>query len=246
MSKKKNGNNIIEFSEGTIAEKKSQRIKATELKQFEPLTENQSKFFNAYKNGDYFIMLCGSAGTGKSFIALYKAIEEVMDKDSFFKKIVIVRSIVPGRDIGFLPGSLEEKQALYELPYEEICYTLFNRKDAYEALKECGRVRFLTTTSLRGLSLDDSIIVVDEFQNCNWGELNTIMGRIGNRSKIIFCGDYKQNDLTKSNKDVSAFHDFVKVAKNMRSFTEIYFTPEDIVRSNLTKEWIMSCEQMGY
>ena len=135
---------------------------------------------------------------------------------------------------------------MYELPYEEICHTLFGRKDAYEALKEGGRIRFLTTTSLRGLSLDDSIIIVDEFQNCNWSELNTIMGRIGSRSKIIFCGDYKQNDLTKSNKDVSAFHDFVKVAKNMKCFTEIYFTPEDIVRSNLTKEWIISCEELGY
>jgi len=245
LSKKRNSNNIIEFSEGTV-EKKPQRIKPAELKQFEPLTSNQGKFFEAYKRGDYFMMLCGSAGTGKSFIALYQAIKEVMDKDSYFKKIVIVRSIVPGREIGFLPGSLEEKQALYELPYEEICHTLFGRKDAYEALKEGSRIRFLTTTSLRGLSLDDSIIIVDEFQNCNWSELNTIMGRIGSRSKIIFCGDYKQNDLTKSNKDVSAFHDFVKVAKNMKSFTEIYFTPEDIVRSNLTKEWIISCEQLGY
>jgi predicted ribonuclease YlaK len=244
LSKRKNSNNIIELSDGT--EKKPQRIKATELKTFEPLTTNQQLFFEAYGRGDYFVMLCGSAGTGKSFIALYQAIKEVLDRESYFKKIVIVRSIVPGRDIGFLPGSLEEKQALYELPYEEICQTLFGRKDAYEALKEGGRIRFLTTTSLRGLSLDDSIIIVDEFQNCNWSELNTIMGRIGSRSKIIFCGDYKQNDLTKSNKDVSAFHDFVKVAKNMKSFTEIYFTPEDIVRSNLTKEWIISCEELGY
>lgn len=222
------------------------RLKASDIRQFHPLTENQNKFFVSYDRSDYFIMLSGSAGTGKTFVAMYKALQEVFDKDSYFERLVIVRSIVPGRDVGFLPGSLEEKQALYELPYVEICQTIFGRKDAYDVLKESGVVRFLSTTSLRGLSIDDSIIIVDEFQNCNWGELNTIMGRIGNRSKIIFCGDYKQNDLNKSSKDMSAFHDFVKVAGNMKSFTPIYFTPEDIVRSNLAKEWIISCEQLNY
>jgi len=254
MSKKKNSQNTnltstesnFEFSSNTENTKKPARIKANELRTFEPLTENQAKFFEAYKRGDYFMMLTGSAGTGKTFIALYKAIEEVLDRSSYFQKIVIVRSIVPGRDIGFLPGSLEDKEALYELPYVEVCQTLFGRKDAYDAMKECGRIRFLSTTSLRGLSIDDSIIIVDEFQNCNWSEINTIMGRIGSRSKIIFCGDYKQNDLMRNTKDVSAFHDFVKVAGNMPSFTPIYFTPNDIVRSSLTKDWIISCEQLGY
>ena len=222
------------------------RIKPSELRTFEPLTANQRTFFDNYDRGDYFVMLTGSAGTGKSFIACYKAIKEVYDKTTSFKRVVIVRSTVQGRDIGFLPGNLEEKANLYELPYVEIFKILFNRHNAYECLKEADKVRFITTTSLRGLTIDDSIIIVDEFQNCNWGELNTIMGRIGFRSKIIFCGDYKQNDLTKTTKDTSAYHDFVRVARGMSSFTEIYFTPEDIVRSSLTKEWIISCEKLGY
>ena len=246
MSKKKSANNsIIELESEQPKLNTPHRVKPSELRKFEPLTDNQKKFFDAYARGDYFVMLTGSAGTGKSFIACYKAIEEVYDKTSSFRRVVIVRSAVPSRDIGFLPGSLDEKSQIYELPYMEIFKTLFNRRDAYDQLKESTRVEFLTTTSLRGVTIDDAIIIVDEFQNCNWGEINTIMSRVGNRSKIILCGDFKQNDLTKSSKDTSAFHDFVKVARIMPSFTEIYFTPDDIVRSSLVKDWIVACEKLG-
>lgn len=219
------------------------RIKIDHLKTLSPLTERQSTFLEAYNRGDYFIGCFGSAGTGKTTLPLYKGIEEVLSKDNPFKQVVVVRSAVATRDIGFLPGTQEEKEEMYELPYIEISAMLFDRPDAWVRLKEQGYCRFLTTTALRGISIDDSIIIVDEVQNLNWGEVNTVMGRIGHRSKIIFCGDFKQSDLTKTPRDSTAFHDFVKVARDMPSFTEIYYTPEDIVRSSLTRDWIMSCER---
>ena len=241
MSKKKNGNTEIFLSEQV--EKKPQRIKAAELKKFDPLTENQSKFFEAYKRGDYFTMLCGSAGTGKSFIACYKAMEEVLDKTSSFHRVVIVRSAVQSRDLGFTPGSVEEKMSLYEQPYMQIYHTLFGRRDAYEALKECGRIEFISTSFIRGMSFDDAIIIVDECQNMTFEELSTIMTRVGYRSKIIFCGDYKQTDLYRNNKDKSGMKKFHEIAKMMPSFTNIEFTTDDIVRSSLVKDFLIAVEK---
>ena len=224
----------------------SLRIKLDHLKTFDALTENQQLFFDMYKGGAYFMGLFGSPGVGKTFLALYKAIEEVLDKTNSFKQVVIVRSIVQLRDVGYLPGSLEEKQEIYELPYKEISSTLFGRADAWDRLKEQGHVRFISTTAIRGISIDDAIIIVDENQNLNWSEVNTIITRVGHRSKIIFCGDFKQTDLIKNKHDQTAFHQFREVAKNMPSFQEIYFTSDDIVRSSLVKNWIVACEKLGY
>lgn len=224
----------------------SLRIKLDHLKTFEPLTENQKLFFEMYKGGAYFMGLFGSPGVGKTFLALYKALEEVLDKSNSFKQVVVVRSLVQLREVGHLPGNLEEKQEIYELPYKEICTTLFGRPDAWDRLKEQNHARFISTTAIRGISIDDAIIIVDENQNLNWSEVNTIITRVGHRSKIIFSGDFKQTDLIKSNKDQTAFHDFLEVARNMKHFQEIYFTPNDIVRSSLVKDWIISCEKLGY
>lgn len=181
-----------------------------------------------------------------TFLALYKAIEEVMDKTNSFKRVVIVRSCVPTRDVGFLPGSLEEKQEVYEMPYKEICTTLFDRPDAYERLKEQGYIRFISTTAIRGISIDDSVILVDEAQSNTYHELSTIISRTGHRSKIIFCGDMRQNDLIKSKNDVSGFLEFQKIARSMREFSEVNFTTDDIVRSSLVKSWIVAAESFGY
>jgi len=222
------------------------KLKLDHLKTFEPLTDNQAKFFEMYKGGGYFMGLFGSPGTGKTFLSMYRAIEEVLSKDNPFKHVVIVRSLVQTRDVGYLPGNIDEKQEIYEMPYREICQTLFGRPDAWDRLKEQGHARFISTTAIRGISIDDSIIIFDECQNANWGEVNTVMSRVGHRSKIIFAGDYKQSDLTKSNKDTSAFHDFRKVATAIPAFQEVYFTPDDIVRSSLVKDWIVSCEKNGY
>lgn len=222
------------------------RLKLDHLKTFEALTDNQEKFFEMYRGGGYFMGLFGSPGTGKTFLSMYRAIEEVLSKDNPFKHVVIVRSLIQTRDVGFLPGNLDEKQEIYEMPYREICQTLFGRPDAWDRLKEQGHARFISTTAIRGISIDDSIIIFDECQNANWAEVNTVMSRVGHRSKIIFAGDYKQSDLNKSNKDVTAFHDFRKVASDIPAFQEVYFTPDDIVRSSLVRDWIVSCEKNGY
>jgi len=223
----------------------SLRIKLDHLKTFEALTNNQQKFFDAYKRGDYFLGLLGSPGVGKTFLALYRAIEEVLDRTNPFEHVVVVRSAVQVRDQGFVPGTLEEKMEIYEVPYKEICETLFGRNDAWDRLKEQGRARFISTTAIRGISIDNSIIVVDECQSMTFHELNSVISRVGHRSKIIFVGDLKQNDLIKSRNDVSGLADFLSVARSMDEYTEISFTPDDIVRSSLVKSWIVACDQKG-
>jgi len=221
------------------------KMRIEDLKTFSPLTDNQRAFFDAYKLGDYFMMLSGSAGTGKSFIALYKALEEIMCRGNSFNQVLIIRSAVQTRDVGYLKGSLEEKTSIYESPYEQIAATLFGKKDAYQRLKEQGYIEFNTTTAIRGMSFDNSIVIVDEMQNMTWGELSTVITRIGHQSKIIFVGDTKQNDLTKKSNEVSGMFEFLKVAESMPEFTRIHFTPDDIVRSSLVKSWIMACEKFG-
>jgi predicted ribonuclease YlaK len=221
------------------------RIRIDDLKTFTPLTDNQKLFFDAYKRQDYFIGLFGSPGVGKTFLALLKGLEEVLDKGNPFDKIVVVRSAVQVRDQGFVPGDLEEKMQIYEQPYVEICNTLFGRQDAWQRLKEQGHARFISTTAIRGISIDDAIIIVDECQSMTWHELSSVITRTGHRSKIIFVGDLKQNDLVKSRNDVSGLQDFLRVAETMTEFTKINFTSEDIVRSSLVKSFIVACEKLG-
>jgi phosphate starvation-inducible protein PhoH len=220
--------------------RQSLTIRIDDLKTFDPLTENQKKFFEAYKMGDYFIALHGVAGTGKTFCALYKAIEEVLDKSNPFNKIIIVRSAVQGRDIGHLPGDVNEKMDIYEQPYRQICETLFGRKDAWNRLEEQHHIEFISTSFIRGMSFDDAIIIVDECQNLCWEEIDTVMTRVGYRSKIIFCGDYRQTDLNKRKNDMSGLLRFFDIAHHMPSFTRIEFTPDDIVRSSLVKDYIIA------
>lgn len=216
------------------------KIKIDHLKTFEPLTENQARFFEAYKRGDYFIALHGVAGTGKTFCALYKALEEVLDKSNPFKKVIVVRSAVQGREIGHLPGDADEKMEIYQQPYVQICHTLFDRRDAWQRLEEQGYVEFISTSFIRGMSFDDAIIVVDEMQNLTFEEIDTVMTRVGYRSKIIWCGDYRQTDLNKKKNDVSGILKFFDIAYHMSAFTRIEFTVEDIVRSSLVRDYILA------
>jgi predicted ribonuclease YlaK len=216
------------------------RIKLDHLKTFDPLTENQKTFFDAYKRGDYFVALHGVAGTGKTFCALYKALEEVLDKNNPFHKIIIVRSAVQGREIGHLPGDVTEKMEIYQQPYVQICETLFGRKDAYTRLVEQNHIEFISTSFIRGMSFDDAIIIVDEMQNLTFEEIDTVMTRVGYRSKIIWCGDYRQTDLNKRKNDVTGILKFFDVANHMNAFTKIEFTVDDIVRSSLVREYIIA------
>lgn len=241
MAKRSNNNITIESNIGMDKpiQSSSLRIKLDNLKTFEPLTNNQQKFFDAYKRGDYFTALHGVAGTGKTFIAVYKALEEVLDKSNPFSKIILVRSAVQSREIGHLPGDVTEKMEIYQQPYRQICETLFGRSDAYQRLEEQGYIEFISTSFIRGMSFDDAIIIVDEMQNMNFEEIDTVMTRVGYRSKIIWCGDYRQTDLRKSN-DKSGILKFFDIAHHMGSFTRIEFTVDDIVRSSLVKDYILA------
>ena len=216
------------------------KIRLDHMKTFQPLTDNQKLFFDAYKRGDYFIALHGVAGTGKTFIALYKALEEVLDKANPFNKIIIVRSAVPSREVGHLPGDIDEKTEIYRQPYQQICDTLFGRSDAYQRLEEQGHIDFISTSFIRGMSFDDAIILVDEMQNMTFEEIDTVMTRVGYRSKIIWCGDYRQTDLNKKKSDVSGILKFFDIAYHMSAFTKIEFTPDDICRSSLVKDYILA------
>jgi phosphate starvation-inducible protein PhoH len=216
------------------------KLKLDHLKTFEPLTENQRLFFDAYKRGDYFIALHGVAGTGKTFCAMYKALEEVLDKSNPFKKVIVVRSAVQSREIGHLPGDVTEKMEIYQQPYRQICETLFGRKDAWDRLDEQNFVEFISTSFIRGMSFDDAIIIVDEMQNMTFEEIDTVMTRVGYRSKIIWCGDYRQTDLNKKRNDVSGILKFFDVAYHMKAFTKIEFDVDDIVRSSLVKDYIIA------
>lgn len=217
------------------------KVSIADLKETFPLTENQETFFNFYRKGNLALLLHGVAGTGKTYIALFNAFQEILQKNSPYQKVVIVRSAVPSRDIGFLPGSDKEKVEVYVQPYEDICARLFPRfgERAYTKLKEQDLVSFMITSYVRGLTLENNIVIVDEAQNMTDMELNSIMTRIGNNSKIIFCGDFRQTDLCKRS-DMSGLKKFMGIANHMPTFRHVEFNIDDIVRSSIVKEYIIA------
>jgi phosphate starvation-inducible PhoH-like protein len=217
------------------------------LKAIQPLTTNQGVFFNNYTS-DKSQVLLGYPGVGKTFLALHRALEEVNKNTNDYRRVIIVRSAVPTRDIGFLPGTMAEKTEVYELPYTSICSELFGRSDAYEILKKHRTVEFITTTAIRGITLDNAIVIVDEFQNMTAHEACSIITRIGIDSKILFCGDILQRDLTSHNeKDVGKF---ISVLEDMTDdFDFTHFDADDICRSDLVGAYIkkkMSKFPRGY
>lgn len=216
-----------------------QKIKIDLLETIKPLTKNQELFFESYRANTEMLVLHGVAGTGKSFIAVYKALEEVLNRATHYDKVIIIRSAVQTREIGHLPGDLAEKLEQYQLPYKQICQALFGRRDAYAMLVDQGSVEFASTSFVRGLTFDDAVIIVDECQNMTWEELDTITTRVGDRSRIVFCGDYRQTDLKKTG-DKSGLFKFLDVLKLMKSYNRIEFGVEDIVRSSLVKEYILA------
>lgn len=211
------------------------------LKHVDPLTVNQERTFDEWED-DQNLLLVGTAGTGKSFLSTYLAMRSILnDKDH--QKLAIIRSVVPTRDMGFLPGSNKEKSKVYEAPYYAIFSELFGRGDAYDYLKNKGVVEFMTTSFVRGITINDCVILVDEFQNMTPSELHSVFTRIGKNCRVIFAGDIKQNDLN-PRKEESGFKDFFKVIDKMRDFSVIEFTREDIVRSSIVKQYIIAREDL--
>ena len=211
-----------------------------------PKTENQAITFSAFAEEKH-LFLHGSAGTGKTFISMYLALRELEYANSPHKKIFLVRSTVPTRDMGFLPGNSKEKTKVYEQPYYAICAELYERGDAYEILKQKNLIEFMTTSFIRGTTLSNCIVIVDESQNLDWMELNSIITRAGENSRFIFCGDFKQDDLTSTRyKEESGIVKFKGVIEQMPDFHMTEFTRDDICRSELVRNYIIACENLGY
>lgn len=214
---------------------KKSNVLGLELQLVRPRTETQRQVFEAYPNSH--LLLHGAPGTGKSFLALYLGLRDVLERQDY-ERVAIVRSTVPTRDVGFLPGTIQEKMAVYESPYHQICSELFHRGDAYDLLTRHGHVEFLSTSFVRGTTLRNAVVIVDEVQNMTDAELNTVVTRLGDGCKLIVCGDIRQCDLKKERSGVA---DFFKIASEMRDqFEVIEFSADDIVRSAFVKSYIIA------
>ena len=224
--------------------KRKRPINADLLNKIEPITDNQKKLFENYKEGKN-IFAYGTAGTGKTFVALYLALKDILDQHTPYNQLYIVRSLVSTREIGFLPGDHEDKSFLYQIPYKNMVKYMFEMPTEadfemlYGNLKTQGTISFWSTSFLRGTTLDKAIVIVDEFQNLNFHELDSIMTRVGQNSKIMFCGDATQTDLIKTN-DRNGVIDFMNILRIMSSIDIIEFSIEDIVRSGLVKEYLLA------
>jgi len=217
-------------------------MKISDMYEFEPLTDNQKKARDAWTNNSHLV-LSGAAGTGKTYLGMYFALEQVLAKDNAIEKLVIIRSIVPTREIGYLPGTKEEKESPYTLPYVDICNEIIDERGAYFKLVLQGKAEFLSTSFIRGTTFDNCVVLVDEMQNLNFHELDSVITRVGENCKLIFCGDYYQSDFEKD-RDKNGLIQFLNILDQLTVFETIEFTWKDIVRSDLVREYIMTKELM--
>ena len=228
---------------------KKKEISSSDLVEVKPITDNQKLVFESYKKGlNQFLFGC--AGTGKTFVSLYLAFQEVLKNETPYERVVMVRSLIPTREIGFLPGDEEDKAALYQVPYANMVQFMFKQPNEqafnilYDRLKSQGSFYFLSTSFLRGLTFDNAIIIVDECQNLNFHELDTIITRVGQDSKIFFCGDFMQTDLTKQN-ERNGLHDFTRILEEMDEFNLTEFSIGDIVRSGFVRSYLIQKTKLG-
>jgi len=229
--------------------KKNKEISSNDLIKVKPITESQKTVFETYKQGKNQFLF-GCAGTGKTFVSLYLALQDVMNLQTKYDKVILVRSLIPTREIGFLPGDEEDKAALYQVPYQNMVKFMFEQPNEqsfnmlYDKLKNQGSLYFLSTSFLRGLTFDNSIIIVDECQNLNFHELDTITTRVGQDSKIIYCGDFSQTDLMKQN-EKNGLHDFLRILEEMQEFNCVEFNIGDIVRSGFVRNYLIQKTKLG-
>ena len=238
-----------QFLEIDMATKNNKEINISNMLTIKPITDNQKIVFNTWKK-EKNQFLFGAAGTGKTFVTLYLALQDVLDLKKPYDKVILVRSLIPTREIGFLPGDEEDKSALYQVPYQNMVQFMFEMPNAqsfnslYDKLKSQASLFFLSTSFLRGLTFDNAIIIVDECQNMNFHELDTIITRVGQDSKISFCGDFDQSDLQKTN-ERNGLHDFLRILEEMDEFNCLEFTIGDIVRSGFVRNYLINKTKMG-
>ena len=228
---------------------KAKDIKLDQMVTVKPITDNQKLAFESYEEGKN-LFLYGAAGTGKTFVSLYLALQDVLSYDNNYECVYLVRSAVPTREIGFLPGDEEDKTALFQIPYQNMVRFMFEQPNEiafmqlYDRLKNQGSLYFLTTSFLRGITLDNAIIIVDECQNLNFHELDSITTRVGQDSKIIFCGDFFQSDLTKQT-ERDGMSRFLRILESMEQFQNIEFSVGDIVRSGFVRDYLINKIKLG-
>ncbi len=228
---------------------KQKEITYNQLNQIKPVTDSQKLVFDTWKQGQNQFLF-GCAGTGKTFVSLYLALSEVLKNETPYDKVIMVRSLIPTREIGFLPGDEEDKAALYQVPYSNMMQFMFEQPNEqafetlYNRIKAQGSYYFLSTSFLRGLTFDNSIIIVDECQNLNFHELDTIITRVGQDSKIVFCGDFSQSDLTKTN-ERNGLMDFLQILQEMEEFNCVEFNIGDIVRSGFVRNYLIQKTKLG-
>jgi predicted ribonuclease YlaK len=243
------GTSPVPFGMSNKQMKRKKPINLDYIRNIDPLTDNQERLFDAYDDGKN-IVAYGAAGTGKTFITLYNALQDVLNEKSPYEKIYIVRSLVATREIGFLPGDHEDKSSLYQIPYKNMVKYMFEMPTdsdfemLYGNLKNQGTISFWSTSFIRGTTLDNAVIIVDEFQNLNFHELDSIITRVGENTKIMFCGDATQSDLIKTN-EKNGIIDFMRILHQMPSMEIIEFGLEDIVRSGLCKEYLVAKAELG-
>ena len=251
MARRKRANSEQPIGVGLTTKqmKRKKPLSSGYLVDIEPLNDNQKQLFKSYKDGKHLVAY-GVAGTGKTFISLYNAINDVLSDTTPYEHIYLVRSLVATREIGFLPGDHEDKADIYQIPYKNMVKYMFQMpSDAdfemlYGNLKAQDTIKFWSTSFLRGTTLDNSIVIVDEFQNLNFHELDSIITRVGENTRIIFCGDASQSDLVKVN-DRNGIVDFMNILRKMPSFDIIEFGIDDIVRSGLVKEYLIAKNELG-
>ena len=232
-----------------MSKKQKLEIGSSNLISVKPITDNQKIVFETWKKKQNQFLF-GCAGTGKTFVSLYLALQDVMNLQTKYDKVVLVRSLIPTREIGFLPGDEEDKAALYQVPYANMVQFMFQQPNEqafsmlYEKLKQQGSLYFLSTSFLRGLTFDNSIIIVDECQNLNFHELDTIITRVGQDSKIVFCGDFGQSDLSRTS-EKNGLHDFLRILEEMEEFNCVEFDIGDIVRSGFVRSYLIQKTKIG-
>tara|TARA_R110000868_G_scaffold173586_2_gene409777 strand:- start:1089 stop:1841 length:753 start_codon:yes stop_codon:yes gene_type:complete len=249
MARRKRAEQPIGVGLTTRQAKRKKPLNGEYLLDIDPLTDNQKKLFDSYAEQKHLVAY-GCAGTGKTFITLYNALREVLDEKTPYEKIYLVRSLVATREIGFLPGSYDDKSDIYQIPYKNMVKYMFHMSSdvdfemLYGNLKSQETIKFWSTSFLRGTTLNNSIIIVDEFQNMSYHELDSIITRVGEDSKIMFCGDASQSDLQKTN-ERNGIIDFMTVLRKMPSFDIIEFGIEDVIRSGLVKEYLIAKHELG-